>query len=100
MDLTGKLEQRVSQLIQAHAGLRSQVEESREVERRLKLRIEQLEAEVAALKNQLDQRGRDRFKLRKMADERRHASKLVNGALERLTRLEEHLVGRGEPDPD
>lgn len=54
-------------------------------------RAAELEQQMLALKNQLDQGGTDRFKLRQYQDERKQLQRIVDQALARLAKIEESL---------
>lgn len=51
-------------------------------------RIETLEAKVATLEQQVDELGRDRYKLKKLQDERKLIRKRLDQAQQRLDELE------------
>lgn len=51
-------------------------------------RIETLEAKVATLEQQVDELGRDRYRLKKLQDERKLIRKRLDQALQRLDELE------------
>ncbi len=86
-----QLEFKVTQLIEYIGRLQADKRCLEELLSEQTTRAAEFEKQLVSLKNQLDQGGSDRFKLKQLDNERKQLRKLIDQSLSRIVKVEESL---------